>query len=622
VVLEPFDSTMETIRRNMQFQEGRYDRMHILEKGRNQNQYSEEKRRTERLDEEEDLHWIEQHYNEERRGARRYEKDHHYNEERRGGRRYEEDSHWREQQHCYDVRRKEVPAGRESRNFQEKEVLENNRSRPSYFEDRRRHARQNEDEDQYWYSMQNHQEMRRFGKDYVEDQYWYGQQNHQERRRFSRDYEEVQRQDHQMDLHRFDGQNLSAWMFKIHQCFNYYGTPDDYHRYMFASYHMEGKALAWLVEMERKGVFTVDTEWNNFVRLINSRFGHHHEIEQKLKNYQNQRESLTESIKKLFERSDKGRKGEQAAKEYEDEIPEGREMDFQEPEEEQKSVEQKEIKDFQEPEILQKGRIILSKERRTIEQLEVCGEGIQEEKNGQIKNDEFLEPSPKIENMELKKVHPILEHGDGGLDLSKEVESRKFENPSLAFKDTTIIVPHQPFDEIPQPIQVKLLESEPIPPSTQPLKIQKNDLIYGLSGNGSGSMGFSDIGLRSISAKRKKRKLGINVHLGLEYTGEDGEEKGFLNLGFEKRLAKRGIGSWIFDPGKKSFDIENRNHSWNQELIRCQGTKEKIVMHILSPFVFQYLTENGMIFVMWKHRWRWKFFTFVSTTGFTISSTE
>jgi hypothetical protein len=331
---------------------------------------------------------------------------------------------------------------------------------------------------------------------------------------------------------------------------------------------MEGKALAWLVEMERKGVFTVDTEWNDFVRLINSRFGHHREATQKLKNYQNQRESLTESIKKLLERSEKGRKGEQAAKEYEDEIPEGREMDFQEPEEEQKSVEQKEIKDFQEPKILQKGRIILSEESRTIEQLEVCGEGIQEEKNGQIKNDEFLEPSPKIEAMELKKVQPILEHGDGGLDFSKEVESRKFENLSLAFKDTAIIVSHQPFDEIPQPIQVKLLESEPISPSTQPLKIQKNDLICGLSGNGSGSeeerdsMGFSDVGLRSKSAKRKKRKLGINVHLGLEYTGEHGEEEGFLNLGFEKRLAKRGIGCRIFDPGKKFFSLEVSHRSW------------------------------------------------------------
>jgi hypothetical protein len=45
VVSEPFDSTMATIRRNMQFQEGRYDRMHILEKGRNQNRYSEERTR-------------------------------------------------------------------------------------------------------------------------------------------------------------------------------------------------------------------------------------------------------------------------------------------------------------------------------------------------------------------------------------------------------------------------------------------------------------------------------------------------------------------------------------------------------------------------------------------------
>jgi hypothetical protein len=191
----------------MRFQEGRYDRMHILEKGRNQNWYSEEKR-TKTLD-------------------------------------VEEDRHWREQ-HCYDERRKDLPARRESKNFQERifqenEVLENNRNRPVYFEDQRRFARQNEDKDQYWYGMQ----------------------NHQERRRFSRDYEEVQRQDHQLDLHRFDGQNLSAWMFKIHQCFNYYGTPDDYHRYMFASYHVEGKALVWLVEMERKGVFIVDCKERN-----------------------------------------------------------------------------------------------------------------------------------------------------------------------------------------------------------------------------------------------------------------------------------------------------------------------------------------------------------------------
>jgi hypothetical protein len=71
------------------------------------------------------------------------------------------------------------------------------------------------------------------------------------------------------------------------------------------------------------------------------------------------------------------------------------------------------------------------------------------------------------------------------------------------------------------------------------------------------SMSFGQIGLGSKSAKGKKRKLGIDVHLSLEYTGEDGEGKWFLNSGLEKRLAKKRISSWIFHPGKKSFNIEN-----------------------------------------------------------------
>jgi hypothetical protein len=43
-------------------------------------------------------------------------------------------------------------------------------------------------------------------------------------------------------LPKFDGQNLLDWMYKIHQFFNYYDTFV-YHRYMVASYHMEGEAL-------------------------------------------------------------------------------------------------------------------------------------------------------------------------------------------------------------------------------------------------------------------------------------------------------------------------------------------------------------------------------------------
>jgi hypothetical protein len=75
-----------------------------------------------------------------------------------------------------------------------------------------------------------------------------------------------------MDLHNFDGKNLLVWMFQLQQCFIYYNTPNDLHKYMFASYHMEGEALNWLVTMERGGVFTMDADWENFVRLIHLRF--------------------------------------------------------------------------------------------------------------------------------------------------------------------------------------------------------------------------------------------------------------------------------------------------------------------------------------------------------------
>jgi hypothetical protein len=171
-------------------------------------------------------------------------------------------------------------------------------------------------------------------------------------------------------LPKFDGQNLSAWLIKVHQCFNYYDTPDDFHRYMLASYHMEGKALTWLVEMERKGVFTVDTDWNNLVRLIQSRFGHHCEAEQKLQNYQNQHEI---------------------------------------------SVEQRKFKDFQEPEILEEGRNVISEERKTIEKLEVSGvpEYLQEpEENAYVASD------PQVESVEEE----IPEHKDQSfLEKNKQI---------------------------------------------------------------------------------------------------------------------------------------------------------------------------------------------------------
>jgi hypothetical protein len=76
-----------------------------------------------------------------------------------------------------------------------------------------------------------------------------------------------------MDLHHFDGKNLSVWMFQLQPNFLYYNTPNDLHKYMLASYHMEGEALTWLETMERSGVFTMDADWVKFVRLIHLHFG-------------------------------------------------------------------------------------------------------------------------------------------------------------------------------------------------------------------------------------------------------------------------------------------------------------------------------------------------------------
>jgi len=83
-----------------------------------------------------------------------------------------------------------------------------------------------------------------------------------------------------MDLHHFDGKNLSVWMFQLQQNFLYYNTPNDLHKYMMASYYMEGEALDWLVTMERDGVFTMDADWEKFVRLIHLRFGQESEDQQ------------------------------------------------------------------------------------------------------------------------------------------------------------------------------------------------------------------------------------------------------------------------------------------------------------------------------------------------------
>jgi hypothetical protein len=96
-----------------------------------------------------------------------------------------------------------------------------------------------------------------------------------------------------MDLHHFDGKNLSVWMFQLQQNFLYYNTPNDLHKYMMASYHMEGEALTWLETMERSGVFTMDADWEKFVRLIHLRFGQE-SVPEKEKHLENVKEGEEE----------------------------------------------------------------------------------------------------------------------------------------------------------------------------------------------------------------------------------------------------------------------------------------------------------------------------------------
>jgi hypothetical protein len=58
-------------------------------------------------------------------------------------------------------------------------------------------------------------------------------------------------------------------------------------------------------------------------------------------------------------------------------------------------------------------------------------------------------------------------------------------------------------------------------------------------------------------------------------------------------------GKWSFDPG-----ITNHLPTLIPPLI--QPLKMRHNIFVLSSFVFQSVTENCVIFLMWKHRWRWK----------------
>lgn len=72
-----------------------------------------------------------------------------------------------------------------------------------------------------------------------------------------------------LDFPRFDGENPSAWTYKVNQFFDYYQTPL-YQRIRMASFHMEGEALVWFQDADEARQFPT---WDAFLQALLIRFG-------------------------------------------------------------------------------------------------------------------------------------------------------------------------------------------------------------------------------------------------------------------------------------------------------------------------------------------------------------
>ena len=72
-----------------------------------------------------------------------------------------------------------------------------------------------------------------------------------------------------IEVPHFDGTDVSNWIFKIEQFFQFYNTPDD-QRIMISSFHLEGPALSWFKWMHANGFIE---SWKGFLKAINLKFG-------------------------------------------------------------------------------------------------------------------------------------------------------------------------------------------------------------------------------------------------------------------------------------------------------------------------------------------------------------
>jgi hypothetical protein len=72
-----------------------------------------------------------------------------------------------------------------------------------------------------------------------------------------------------VEFPKFEGENVSGWLFKANQFFSYNNTAPE-NRIFMASFYMEGEALVWFQDALDSGVFS---SWEAFVKAIQIRFG-------------------------------------------------------------------------------------------------------------------------------------------------------------------------------------------------------------------------------------------------------------------------------------------------------------------------------------------------------------
>ena len=72
-----------------------------------------------------------------------------------------------------------------------------------------------------------------------------------------------------IEVPRFDGIDVSNWIFKIEYFFQFYNTHED-QRITISSFHLYGPALRWFKWMHSNGFIE---SWKGFLRALNLRFG-------------------------------------------------------------------------------------------------------------------------------------------------------------------------------------------------------------------------------------------------------------------------------------------------------------------------------------------------------------